>query len=105
MNEFVFYEYTAKLTCTPHAEEREESVHCLIEMNIVDQSGRRRHGAELEEEAGALILFAVNPIPKHRIGDSKIWQVNEQRLNELGPATATDRIGNCQIYFYKETGS
>ena len=104
MTEYDFFEYTAKLACTPHAEcEGEgESVHCVIEMNVLDQSGRRRPSVKLEEEAGDLILFALNPGPNHRIADSKIWKVDEQRLKELPPATIVNRIGSAQIFFYNQ---
>src|ERR1700682_5180804 len=101
MSGYAFFEYTAKLTCTPPAEEEAgESVHCLIEMDTVDQHGRSRQTVELEEEAGDLILFAVNPGPNRRIAQSKIWKVDEQRLNELGPPKNVDRIGHSRIYFY-----
>jgi len=100
MSKYAFFEYTAKLTCTPHADEEGESVHCLIEMDPVDRNGRSRHTVELEEEAGDLILFAVNPGPNRRIADSKIWKVEKQRLNELGQAKDVGRIGSAQIYFY-----
>jgi hypothetical protein len=99
MNGYAFFEYTAKLSCTPHAEEEGESLHCLIEMDTVDQNGRNRHTVELEEEAGDLVLFAVNPGPNRRIADSKIWKVEEQRLSELGEAKDIGRIGSTRIYF------
>jgi hypothetical protein len=76
-------------------------VHCLIEMGTVDQGGRYRQTVELEEEAGDIILFAVNPGPNRRIADSKIRRVDEQRLDELGEAKDVDRIGSAQIYFYR----
>jgi hypothetical protein len=101
MSGYAFFEYTAKLTCTPHAEEAGESVHCLIEMDTVDQNGGKRPAVELEEEAGDLVLFAVNPGPNRRIADSKIWEVEEQRLRELGEAKDIGRIGSAQIYFYR----
>lgn len=100
MNSYAFFEYTAKLSCSPHAEDEGELLHCLIEINTVDQNGRSRHTVELEEEAGDLILFAVNPGPNRRIADSRIWKVNERRLSELGQAKNVNRIGNAQIYFY-----
>jgi hypothetical protein len=100
MNSYAFFEYTAKLSCTPHAEDAGEPLHCLIEMNTVDQHGESRRTVQLEEEAGDLILFAVNPGPNRRIADSKIWKVDEQRLSELGQARIVNRIGSAQIYFY-----
>jgi hypothetical protein len=101
MNRYAFFEYTANLTSTPHAEDKGEAVHCLIEMETVDQNGRVRHTVELEEEAGDLILFAVNPGPNRRIADSRIWKVEEDRLTELGEAKDVDRIGTAQIHFYR----
>jgi hypothetical protein len=100
MNPQAIFEYTAKLTDCQHAEEGGEFVHCLIEMNVVDKDGRSRHGVELEQEAGDLILFAVGLGPNRRIADSKIWKVDEHRLREMGAAKVVDRIGKCQIYFY-----
>jgi hypothetical protein len=101
MNGHSIFEYTAKLSNTPHAEDEGESVHCLIEMSTLDQNGRVRHSVELEQEAGDLILFALSPGPHRRIADSRIWQVDEERLRELGPAKVVDRIGKCQIHFYQ----
>jgi hypothetical protein len=100
MTEYDFFEYTAKLMSTRHAEDEGESVHCVIEMNVLDQNGRRRQSVKLEEEAGYLILFALNPGPNRRIAASKIWKVDEHRLKELAPATVVNRIGSSQIFFY-----
>jgi hypothetical protein len=103
MTHSALFEYAAKLTSTAHAggEGEGEAVHCLIEMSTVDQGGRCRQNVELEEEAGDIILFAVNPGPNRRIADSRIWRVDEQRLSELGQATNVDRIGSAQIHFYR----
>jgi hypothetical protein len=102
MDGYAFYEYTAKVSSGPHAEDQGETVHCLIEMDILDQNGCHRRSVELEQEAGDLVLFVVNPGPNRRIGDSRIWKVDEQRLSELGPAKDIDRIGKTQIYFYSK---
>jgi hypothetical protein len=45
-------------------------------------------------------LFIVNPGPNRRIAHSKIWKVDEKRLNELGPAKSVERIGNSKVSFY-----
>jgi hypothetical protein len=100
MNRSAIFEYTAKLTSTPHAEDDGEPVHCLVEIGMVDQLGRCRPVVELEEEAGDLILFTLNAGPRHRIADSKIWKVDEQRLTQLGKAKAVNRVGSNQIHFY-----
>ena len=100
MSAYAFYEYIATLSGTRHAEEEGESVHCVIEIDMLDEKGRDRHTVELEQEAGDLVLFVVNPGPNRRIADSKIWKVDEQRINELGQAKNVNRIGNSQIYFY-----
>jgi hypothetical protein len=100
MSEHAFFEYKALLTSTPHVEKKGESVHCLIKMEIAAQDGRLRRGAELEQEAGDLILFLTNPGPHRRISDSSICKVDESRLHELGPTTDFNRVGNSEVYFY-----
>ena len=100
MSEHAFFEYRALLMSTPHVEEKGESVHCLIKMEIAAQDGRLRRGAELEQEAGDLILFLINPGPHRRISHSSICKIDEWRLHELGPATDFNRVGTSEIYFY-----
>jgi hypothetical protein len=70
MSEYAFFEYRALLMSTPHVEEKGEPVHCFIKMKIAAQEGRLRRGAELEQEAGDLILFLINPAPHRRISYS-----------------------------------
>jgi hypothetical protein len=100
MSEHAFFEYRALLMSTPHVEEKGEPVHCFIKMEIAAQDRRLRPGVELEQEAGALILFLINPGPHHRIIHSSIRKADEWRLRELGPATQFNRVGNSVIYFY-----
>jgi hypothetical protein len=104
MSEHAFFEYRALLVSTPHVEEKGEPIHCLIKMKIADQDGRLRHGAELEQEAGDLILFLMNPGPHRRISHSSICKADERRLHELGPATDFNRVGNSEIYFMPPDG-
>ena len=100
MSGYTFFEYRALLTSAFHSEEKGESVHCLIKMEIAAQDGRLRRGAELEQEAGDLILFLTNPGPHRRISHSNIREVDEKRLRELGPARDFNRLGSVEIYFY-----
>jgi hypothetical protein len=100
MSEHAFFEYRALLTSTPHVEEKGEPVHCIVKMEIAAQDGRRRRGAELEQEAGDLILFLINPGPHRRISHSSICKASEGRLHELDPATDFNRVGKSEIYFY-----
>jgi hypothetical protein len=100
MSEHALFEYRALLMSTPHVEEKGEPVHCLVKLDIAAQNGRIRRGAELEQEAGDLILFLINPGPHRRISHSTICKADERRLNELGPATDFNRVGNSEIYFY-----
>lgn len=99
MSQYAFFEYKALLTSTAHAEGEGEPVHCIIKMEIDGRDGRLRRGAELEQEAGDLILFLTSPGPHRRISHSNICKADEARLHELGPALAVNRIGNCEIYF------
>jgi hypothetical protein len=70
--EHAFFEYRALSMSTPYVEEKGEPVHCLIKVDIAAQNGRIRRGAELEQEAGNLILFLINPGPHRRISHSTI---------------------------------
>jgi hypothetical protein len=96
MSEHAFFESRAKLISTPHVEEG-EPIHCLIKIEI-----GAGHGLSelLEQEAGDLVLFSVNPGPHGRISHSSLFEVDEERLRELGPATDFNRVGNAEIYFY-----
>ena len=98
MSKHAFFEYRAKLISTAHNEEQGEPIHCLIKMDI--GAGRARSRELLEQEAGDLILFSVNPGPHRRISHSNICEVDEKRMRELGPATDFIRVGSIEIYFY-----
>jgi hypothetical protein len=98
MSKHAFFEYRAKLISTPHIEEQGEPIHCLIKMEI--GAGHRRSRELLEQEAGDLVLFSVNPGPHRRISHSSIGEVDKKGLRELGPATDFNRVGSVEIYFY-----
>ena len=98
MSKHAFFEYRAKLISTPHIEEQGEPIHCLIKMEI--GAGHRRSRELLEQEAGDLVLFSVNPGPHRRISHSIICEADGKRLRELGPATDFNRVGSVEIYFY-----
>jgi len=61
-------------------------------------AGHERSRELLEQEAGDLILFNVNPGPHRRITRSSIGEVDEKRLRELGRATDFNRVGSTEIY-------
>lgn len=100
MGEHAFFEYRAMLTNTPHVEEKGEHVHCLIKMETAAQDGRLQRSVELEQAAGDLVLFLINPGPHRRISHSSICKADERRLQELGPSADFKRVGNSEVYFY-----
>ena len=100
MSEHAFFEYRALLMSTPHVEEKGESVHCLIKMEIAAQDGRLRRGAELEQEAGDLILFLTNPDLTAESAIPASAKADKRRLHELGAGTDFNRVGSSEIYFY-----
>ena len=102
MSKHAFFDYKARLVSTPHVEDKGELVHCIIKMEVAVEDGRRRHGAELEQEAGDLILFLINPGPHRRISDSSITKVDEERLRDLGSAIDFARVGKSEVYFYTD---
>ena len=83
---------------TPHIKEQGEPIHCLMKMKI--GAGLRRPRELLKQEARDLILFSVNLGPHRRISHSTIYEVNEERLRELGPTTDFHFVGSAQIHFY-----
>jgi len=70
----------------------------LIKMEI--GAGHRRPRGLLKQEARDLIFFSVNPGSHRRISNFNIYEVDERRLRELGPATDFNRVGSVEIYFY-----
>jgi hypothetical protein len=102
MSEHAFFEYKARLVSTPHVEDKGEFVHCIIKMQTTAQDGRFRRGAELEQEAGDLVLFILNPGPHRRISESSISKVDEERLRDLGSASDVSRVGESEVYFYSD---
>ena len=100
MSRYAFFEYRALLTSVSHSEEKGAAVHSLIKMEIDARDGRVRRGAELEQVAGDLVLFLINPGPHRRISHSSICKVDAGRLHKLAPATDLNRVGNCEIHFY-----
>jgi hypothetical protein len=81
MSKHAFFEYRAKLISAPHTEEQGELIHCLIKMEV--GAGHERARELLAQEAGALILFNVNPGPHRRIAHSSVGEVDEKRLRAL----------------------
>jgi hypothetical protein len=98
MSEHAFFEYRAKPMSATHIEEQGEPIHCLIKMEI--GAGFRRPRELLKQEARDLMIFSVSPGPHRRISHSNIYEVDEKRLRELGPATDFNRVGSTEIYFY-----
>ena len=101
MSDYAFFEYRAKITSTSHESEEGEPVHCLVKIPIAADFGQhRRDEVELKQDAGDMILFALNPSPHGKISHSEIWKVKENRIRELGEPSKLARVGDSSIYFY-----
>jgi hypothetical protein len=101
MSDYAFFEYRAKMTDTSHQQEGGERVHCLAKMRIAADYGRHdRSDVELEQDAGDMILFTLQPGPHRKISHSEIWKVDENRIAELGQASDLALVGDCAFYFY-----
>jgi hypothetical protein len=96
MNEYAFFEYKAKAVDAM----REEPIHCLVKMEIGSRDGRLRERIELEQEAGDVVVFALNPGSHRRISHSTICEVDEERLRQLGPPTALLRLASYSLPFH-----
>ena len=97
-----FFEYQAKITNAGHAENEGESVHCMIKMRILDQHGKRQRNVELEQQAGDNVLFVINPGPNRKISHSTIWPVSEETFQKAATASHHHRVGECEIFFYRD---
>jgi hypothetical protein len=101
MSDYTFFEYRAKMTDTSHQQKEGERVHCVVKMRIAaDYGHHHRADVELEQDAGDMILFALQPGPHRKISHSEIWKVKENRIAELGQASDLALVGDCAIYFY-----
>ena len=101
MSDYAFFEYRAKITSTSHESEEGERVHCLLKIPVASDSGQhQRDEVELRQDAGDLVLFSLNPGPFGKISHSEIWEVDENRITELGEASELAQVGDCTIYFY-----
>ena len=63
-------------------------------------AGRGRSRELLEQEAGDIVLFALNPGPHRRISHSSIGEVDEERLRKLGPTPDFYISKSAEIHFY-----
>ena len=101
MSDYAFFEYRTKITSTSHESEDGERVHCLLKIPVAADSGHhQRDEVELKQDAGDMVLFALNPGSHGKISHSEIWEVTENRIRELGEASELARAGDCTIYFY-----
>jgi len=96
-----WFEYTATLSDTSHEPDGAGTpVHCVVELQAATFQGGARDAAEREAVVGDLILFALKPGPSHCLGRSKIWEVAEGRLAQLGEAPKLHCVGGCRIHHY-----
>ena len=76
-------------------------MHCLLKIPVAADFGhRQRDEVELRQDAGDMVLFTLNPGPHGKISHSEIWEVDENRIGELGEASELAQVGDCTIYFY-----
>ena len=101
-DDYAFFEYQAKITNAGHAENEGEPVHCMIKMRSLDHHGKHRRTLELEQQAGDNVLFVINPGPNRKISHSSIWVVDEETFQKAGTASGQHRVGDCEIFFYRD---
>jgi hypothetical protein len=98
--DIAFFEFKGIITNRGHAEDQGEPVHCLVKMKSLDAEGKRRRNLDLEQEAGDIILFVLNPGPHRKMSHSSIKAVDEEVLTNAGPPVHTHRVGDCEIHCY-----
>ena len=101
MNEDIaFFEFRGKITNRGHAEDQGEPVHCIVKVPSRDAGGTRRRNVDLEQEAGDMILFALNLGPHRKMSHSSIRAVDEEILANAGPPLHIHRVGNSELHCY-----
>jgi len=101
-NDYAFFEYRAKITNAGHAEDAGEPVHCFIKMKSSDAEGKRQRNVDLEQQAGDIILFVLNPGPYRKISHSSIWVVSEETFEKGGAPLERHRVGDCEILGHRD---
>jgi hypothetical protein len=101
-DDYVFFEYRAKITNAGHAEDVGEPLHCSIKMKSGDAKGKRRRNVELEQQAGDIILFVLNPGPHRKLSHSIIWVVSEETFEKAGTPLERHRVGDCEILCHQD---
>jgi hypothetical protein len=101
-DDYAFFEYRAKITNAGHAEDIGEPVHCFIKMKSHDAKGKRRRNVDLEQQAGDIILFVLNPGPYRKISYSSIWLVSEETFEKAGVPLQRHRVGDCEILCHRD---
>jgi hypothetical protein len=105
MNDFAFFEYTAKLTSTGHSDERQgdepgEVLRCVAKVRVRDPYGRDRNDAELSETAADLILVTINPGPGKQMGQFNVQRITEGKFVGFGVPRSTRQIGESTVFVY-----
>ena len=86
MSDYVFFEYRAVIHLTRNPSASGAAIHCLAKMRANDSEGKPISIEDLKARADELIFFAISPAPDRMLSNSEIWQVNEERVRELGDA-------------------
>jgi hypothetical protein len=101
-DDYAFFEYRAKITNAGHAEDAGEPVHCFIKVKSSDAEGKRQRNVDLEQQAGDIILFVLNPGPYRKISHSSIWLVSEETIEKAGAPLERYRVGHCEIMRHQD---
>jgi hypothetical protein len=83
-DDYAFFEYRAKITNAAHAEDAGEPVHCFIKMKSSDAEGKRQRNVDLEQQAGDIILFVLNPGPYRKISYSAFGSLAKKSSKKEG---------------------
>jgi hypothetical protein len=98
MSDYVFFEYTAVVHLT--GKSQSAPIHCLAKMKTKDSEGDAISNEHLKGRAEDLIFMDLKPEERH-LSKSEIWQVDEERVEQLGIATQSESHSEGATYRYE----
>jgi hypothetical protein len=102
MSNHVFFEYTAVIHLTRNPSASGSAIHCLAKMRAHDSEGKPISIEDLKTRADDLTSIAISLGSERLLSDSKIWQVDEDRVKVLGDAVESKPYAEGTIYRYKD---
>jgi|GraSoi_2013_60cm_1033757.scaffolds.fasta_scaffold05197_6 hypothetical protein len=101
MSDYVFFEYTAVIHLTRNPPASGLATHCVAKMRANDSEGNPISIEDLKTRAEDIISTDISLGPKRTLSDITFWQIDEERVKQLGDATDSKAYAGGTIYRYE----